>query len=190
MLSFWSTVAPLPTGRGFLGTAAGSDGRIYAIGGSTNNAVPGAVATVESYTTGTDTWLPATSMHTARIGPAAATGPDGLIYAIGGSTADGAGGDNTTGVAVPIVEAYDSATNQWSPVTPLSSPQGSPGAATGPDGRIYAISGQHPLNQFGDLLAGAPVSTGVQSYSPGPAGTPGLWQKEPSPSFASRRITE
>jgi N-acetylneuraminic acid mutarotase len=69
----------------------------------------------------------------ARDSLAAATGPDGRIYAIGGY--DGSHHLNR-------VEAYDVASNTWS--TEASLPgvgRGNLPAATGPDGRIYAIGG-------------------------------------------------
>jgi N-acetylneuraminic acid mutarotase len=69
----------------------------------------------------------------ARDSLAAATGPDGLIYAIGGF-------DGST--HLNRVEAYDVATNTWS--TEASLPgvgRGNLPVATGPDGRIYAIGG-------------------------------------------------
>src|SRR5581483_6243170 len=35
----WTTVAPMPTARGFLAGVRGADGRIYAIGGLNNSGV-------------------------------------------------------------------------------------------------------------------------------------------------------
>jgi N-acetylneuraminic acid mutarotase len=69
----------------------------------------------------------------ARDSLAAAKGPDGRIYAIGGW--DGTNHLNR-------VEAYDVATNTWSTVASLPGVgRGNLPAATGPDGRIYAIGG-------------------------------------------------
>jgi N-acetylneuraminic acid mutarotase len=68
----------------------------------------------------------------ARDSVAAATGPDGRIYAIGGFD-----GSNH----LDRVEAYDVATNTWSTEAPLPVARGNLPVATGPDGRIYAIGG-------------------------------------------------
>ena len=68
----------------------------------------------------------------ARDSLAAATGPDGRIYAIGGFD-----GSNH----LDRVEAYDVATNTWSTEAPLPVARGNLPVATGPDGRIYAIGG-------------------------------------------------
>ena len=37
--------------------------------------------------------------------------------------------------------AYDPRTNTWSTLASMSTPRGSLAAATGPDGRIYAVGG-------------------------------------------------
>src|SRR5690349_18307638 len=80
LLSFWSTVAAMPTARWGLAATTGTDGRIYAIGGYNN----GFLSTVEAYDPGTNTWTTRASMRIARYGQGAATGPDGRIYVCGG----------------------------------------------------------------------------------------------------------
>jgi len=83
-------------------------------------------------------WLPVASMHTRRARFAAAVGPDGRIYALGGVDA--------------TVEAYLPKTNTWAGVASLPQPYDGFAAATGPDSRIYAI--------------GVPA-TNVLAYRPG-----------------------
>src|SRR5437016_3729419 len=78
LLSFWSTVATLPTAREALGAATGSDGRIYAMGGS------GGDDRVFAYSPGSNSWSTAPSMPTTRFDVSAITGADGRIYTIGG----------------------------------------------------------------------------------------------------------
>jgi N-acetylneuraminic acid mutarotase len=63
---------------------------------------------------------------------AAATGPDGLIYAIGGSDANN---------VLATVEAYDLAADKWIARAPLQTPRGWVATVTGHDGLIYAIGG-------------------------------------------------
>jgi N-acetylneuraminic acid mutarotase len=88
----------MPTGREFVAAATGPDGRIYAIGGALGGPGVGDTNSVEAYTPGTNSWATVASMPTARAGFAAATGPDGRIYAIGGNHGSG---------VVNTVEAYD-----------------------------------------------------------------------------------
>jgi N-acetylneuraminic acid mutarotase len=98
----WSTVASLPTGRGYLTAAVGRDGRIYAIGGRAGGSGQRGGAflnTVEAYDPRTNTWSTAPSLSAPRAGLAAVTGPDGRIYLVGGQ--DSTGNDLTT------VEAMD-----------------------------------------------------------------------------------
>jgi uncharacterized repeat protein (TIGR01451 family) len=79
-------------------------------------------------------WATVAPMPTARYGLAAATGPDGRIYAIGGGNTTGTQSFNT-------VEAYAPGTNTWVTAAPMSTVRSELAAATGTDGRIYAIGG-------------------------------------------------
>ena len=134
----WRKVAPMPTPRAFLAAATGADGRIYAIGGNGANGEDLFLDTVEAYTPSTNTWVEVSVMPTARQALAAATGPDGRIYAIGGS-------NSPTGLrALGITEAYTPTTNTWSELAVMPTPRYGLGAATGTDGRIYAIGGYNP----------------------------------------------
>ncbi len=82
----WETVAPMPTARSYLAAAVGPDGRIYAIGGyNSYGSLLTALATVEAYDPTRDAWETVAPMPTARWRLAAAAGPDGRIYAIGGN---------------------------------------------------------------------------------------------------------
>ena len=66
----------------------------------------------------------------------AVVGPDSLIYVIGGSVAY----DSTDSLAVTRV--YDLRTDRWTDGAPMPTPRICPGAALGPDGKIYVIGGQ------------------------------------------------
>jgi N-acetylneuraminic acid mutarotase len=155
----WVTVAPMPTARGNLAAAAGSDGRIYAIGGDSCSSQSG-VKTVEAYTPATNHWASVASMPTARYDLAAAAGPDGRIYAIGGSSSNSAGSAPPGGLNT--VEAYSPRTNSWATVAPLPTARQGLAAATGPDGRIYAIGGSTPS---GSTPNGSALNT-VEAYTP------------------------
>lgn len=149
----WSSGPPMPTARSGLGAATGRDGNIYAIGG-----YDGAyLTTVEAFDPTTNSWLSGGSappaMGTERSGLAVVTGPDGLIYAIGGQ--------NSGFSALTTVEAYDTTSRSWSTVASLPAALYGPAAAVGPDGLIYVMGGVD--------AAGIPQS-GVYGYNPATSG--------------------
>jgi len=75
-------------------------------------------------------WTAAAPLATARASVAAVTGPDGLIYAMGG--------DSTSS----SVEAYNPNTKTWAAIPQnLPTPRSSFAATTGLDGKIYVIGG-------------------------------------------------
>ncbi|HEX6489245.1 MAG TPA: kelch repeat-containing protein [Candidatus Dormibacteraeota bacterium] len=143
----WASAAPMSTARSAFATAAGPDGRIYALGGFgfSNGTI---LNSVEVYSPKSNTWASAASMPTARYGLAAATGQDGRIYAIGGNN----------GTDLSTVEAYTPTTNNWTTLAPMPTARRILAATTGPDGRIYAMGG------YSDS-AGGYLST-VEAYTP------------------------
>jgi hypothetical protein len=92
------------------------------------------VATAYAYDVVTNAWSALPNMSTPRYAFAAATGPDGLIYAVGGSTGSG---------SMSSVEAYSLSANTWSSVAPMANPRVQHVTVTGPDGRIYAYGGNN-----------------------------------------------
>ena len=96
-----------------------------------------------------DTWTPVASLPASRTGLAAATGPDGRLYALGGL--------NSFANPVSTAYAYAPSTNTWATVANLPAPLSDLAATTGPDGRIYALGGRDSV--------GNPVST-VYAYAP------------------------
>ncbi|MGN9809601.1 Kelch repeat-containing protein [Micromonospora sp. BQ11] len=151
----WVPLAPMPTGRQLLAATAGTDGRVYAVGGHRGDSL----ATLEIYDPTVDRWATGASMPTPRNDMGVAGGPDGRIYAIGGC------GDGLLN-ALDIVEAYSPATDSWTTLAPLPSRRCLVDATTGPDGRIYAIGGCELVTD----ATGAPVdcvdTTRVDAYSP------------------------
>ena len=79
---------PLPLPTAWLGAAVGPNGLIYAIGGMQQQpgaSTPPFVANVYSYNpAGILGWAQQAPQPDVRACPAVATGPDGLVYAIGG----------------------------------------------------------------------------------------------------------
>ncbi len=154
----WTTVADLPTPRQSAAAAVGADGRIYVIGGST--AVWGSAAatsaTVEVYTPSTNTWATAASLLTPRAALTAATGPDGRIYAIGGTRCS----PDCGGPALATVEVYTPSSNSWASAASMASPRAGFATAVGSDGRIYALGGSSSgSGAFVDVWASSEVYT-------------------------------
>jgi N-acetylneuraminic acid mutarotase len=82
---------PLPLPAAAMGAAVGPNGLIYAIGGMQQRpgvSTPPYVASVYSYNPAlaAPTWAEQAPLPDTRAGLAVATGPDGLVYAIGGMT--------------------------------------------------------------------------------------------------------
>ena len=96
--------------------------------------------------TGPPFWLPMASMHGA-CGCVAALGLDGRIYALGGLSDKSFYTD---------AEVYTPATDSWATIAPMLHSRSDFGAATGPDGHIYAISG-----------GGRDAITSTEAYVPG-----------------------
>jgi len=129
----WSDRTAMPTAR--YGTSAVTlNNKIYVIGGV--NASNQIVNVVDVYDPILDSWSTAAPMLTARTRLAAVTGPDGKIYAIGGSTTSTL---DLTGY-VGVVEVYTPGTNTWTTAAPMNTPRvGLAAAVSG--GQIYAFGG-------------------------------------------------
>jgi hypothetical protein len=145
----WTKVAPLPTARFKPAAAVGPDGRIYAIGGRDAALKP--TTEVDAYDAATNTWTRVAPLNHDRFYLGAAVGPDGRIYAIGGDSFSVPGGVRMD------VEAYDPETNLWTTASPIPQRREDLGAAMGPDGRIYVVSG---------TVAGTSLTTEVDAYDP------------------------
>jgi N-acetylneuraminic acid mutarotase len=104
----WNTGSPLPAAAVGPAVAVGPNGLIYVIGGT--DAYMKAVPNVYSYnpTTPAAGWSPRAKLLTARYLPAAATGPDGLVYVMGGADFEPESGVVTVHDSV---EAYTYAEN-------------------------------------------------------------------------------
>jgi hypothetical protein len=96
-----TTKTPMPTPRRWMTAAALPNGKIYAIGGFVSNAV----ATVEVYDPGSDTWVSDTPLPIPLFSSSAVV-RDGLIYVIGGTT--------TGASMVNVVYVFNPATHTWS----------------------------------------------------------------------------
>ena len=147
----WARIASLPATRAEPAAATGPDGRIYLIGGYTPDGRGIGVPTtsVFAYDPTTDAWSTVASLPLPLSDLAAASGPDGRIYTIGGYT---------PGSASPPTFAYTPSTNTWAAVAYLPEFAVDLGAATGPDGRIYAFGGQQDAQYLRAAYALSPGS--------------------------------
>lgn len=164
-------LALMPTARRALGLVAASTGKLYAIGG-VSPACPGSqCAVVEEYDPAANTWRGAAqglaSMPTARETLGLAAAPNGRIYAIGGFKT---GGGCPAAADCAVVEEYDPATNRWrglgDGLALMPTNRSSPGLATAPNGRLYAIGG----------FNGAGIQGVVEEYDP----STNTWAGKPS----------
>jgi N-acetylneuraminic acid mutarotase len=143
----WVAAAAMPTARSELATVAGSDGRVFAMGGY-GGPDGSKLNTVEIYTPATHRWTTGAPMPTARSGLAATVGKDGRIYALGGAVGAVTAGQSPVATA----EVYDPGRNRWAVIAPMPTARWALTAATGADGRIYAMGGSN-----GGLLASVDV---------------------------------
>src|SRR5262245_42931106 len=107
----WRTRTPMNLPAAFAGTVAGPDGRVFVSSGFAPYGKPRRLTNaVRVYDPGHDAWAEASPIPTPRGSPAAAVGPDGKIYVVGGVDPDS---ENN------VVEAYDPKADSWARLRPL-----------------------------------------------------------------------
>jgi N-acetylneuraminic acid mutarotase len=131
----WVSKASMQVARSNLGVAA-VNGKIYAIGGSTEN---GVVGTNEEYDLATDTWTYKKPMPTPRYDFGIAVYQN-KIYCIGGFSA---GGYYSNESIKGVNEVYDPATDTWETKEPIPNPRRGLGANV-VNGKIYLTGGFVP----------------------------------------------
>jgi N-acetylneuraminic acid mutarotase len=132
LLNAWTMRAPMGVAREGL-AAATSGNRIFAVGGNQPGPPPAsAVATLEIYEPLTNTWTSGADMAGGPRQWLAAGVVNGILYAVGGM--------DHTGALLTRVEAYNPATDSWTPKTPMSVARRFLAVAV-LDGRLYAIGG-------------------------------------------------
>jgi N-acetylneuraminic acid mutarotase len=111
---------------------------------------------MDAYDPASNTWSPRAPLRTPRGLFAAAAGPDGRIYVMGGFLMGPGSTEDPTGLT--SVEVYTPATNSWATIAGMPTGRFELTAATGGDGRIYAMGGR-------DGFSGPRFST-VEIYQP------------------------
>ena len=139
----WSAIAGLPAARYNFPAVFNQTNYIYIFGGRTNTTAGTETATVLRYSVKTNVWTAMAPMPVATAGSAAALGPDGKIYVVGGVSGD---------VTTSAVQVYDPIANSWTISTPL--PEDLSGSAMGVDslGRLMVMGGMDANgNDVGDV---------------------------------------
>jgi N-acetylneuraminic acid mutarotase len=166
----WTTGANMSTARRLLGVVKAADGIIYAFGGYNGSAL----SVVEAYNPSTNTWTTKAPMPTPKLEFGATLGPDGKIYIIGGGTSYG----NNNPPFFNTVEIYDPKTDTWSipgwSESLMPTARKELGAATGKNGKIYAIGGANgayiATNEEASIVLpdNVPPTAYIDSISPTP----------------------
>jgi N-acetylneuraminic acid mutarotase len=161
----WVSKTPMQTARAGLGVAV-VNGKIYAIGGSTES---GVVGTNEEYDPETDTWTLKKPMPNPRQVFAVAVYQN-KIYCLGGTTDDSHWGTTEYSHYSNVIDVYDPATDTW--VTKHNMPTARLGLqANVVNGKIYLIGGlpQSDLNEVYD-----PANNTWETKAPLPNSTGGF----------------
>jgi N-acetylneuraminic acid mutarotase len=158
----WTSKLAGPTPREYAATAV-LNGKIYVLGGQRTDSVPApATNVVEIYDPVTNTWTPATSMPTARMGLVAVV-VNGKIYAIGGRT------DGTSTSAVGTVEEFDPNTNLWTTRNTMPTPRFF-AAGVLAAGEIHVAGGEFEINVLNTVEAYNPLTNQWRSRTAMPTG--------------------
>jgi len=141
----WTVLATAPAEQANSAVAWAS-GKLYSWGRTVGGV--GSTTSAAVYTPGTNTWSGTIAvLPTNRTGAVAATGPDGLVYVIGG--ASGSNGTNNY-VLVGVTEAYNPTTDTWvTTAPPMPTPRFLSAVAVGTDKRIYVIGGSTTAGNAG-----------------------------------------
>jgi len=142
--SHWVSRAQMPTARARLAVAAYA-GKVYAIGGDSDDGVSGAV---EVYDPATDTWTRRTSKPRPVRNIGAAVLND-RIYVPGGYDA--------LDQAIATVEVYDPQTDTWSEISPLPTPLFAY-AIVALKGKLYLFGGSNGMRYLNSVFIYEPES--------------------------------
>jgi energy-converting hydrogenase Eha subunit A len=166
----WTTKAPMPTARAYLGVTA-VNGRIYAIGGADPPDWVQAIGTNEEYDPTKDTWTLKAPMPTNRsqFGIAAYKNK---IYCLGGVYGNAVYSNGVFSYfdvyEVATNEVYDLATNTWENKAPIPDSRAGVSAHL-VDGKIYLLGGNSTANDVYDpatdtWAAKAPIPISLYEY--------------------------
>ncbi len=163
----WSPIASLPTARYDFPAVFDRTNQIYIFGGYTDTTSGIETASALRFSVSKNTWTNVASMPVAVAGSAAAMGPDGKIYVVGGLSG---------GVATNLVQVYTPANNSWAISTPLPEALSAAGLGVDSLGRLIVMGGMDVNgNDVGDVWRSqqltVPDSPPVFTQLPGTNGT-------------------
>jgi N-acetylneuraminic acid mutarotase len=147
----WTPSGTTVSGRYGFAATRGADGRIYAIGGTTNGML--VLGNAEAFDPVAGSWSPLPDLAAARVGATAAVAPDGRIFAVSGR--------DENQMLLKSVEIFDPAKNTWSAGPVIPTPRFAAAATTGSDGRIYVAGGRDPQNTPLDVVEALDTATGT-----------------------------
>ena len=152
----WAAAPSMRTKRRAHATAV-AGGKLYAIGGGSDDLTGETLCSVEAFDPQTATWTVVAAMSEVRYAPAAAE-LDGKIYVTGGQDDD----DN-----LDTVEVYDPQTNTWATVPPMGTARSCHGVAE-LGGKIYAVGGHdtHSGEHFNSVEAFDPHTSTWSNVAP------------------------
>lgn len=143
----WCYVAPMSTHRCTVGVAVLAN-KLYAVGGRDGSSC---LRSVECFDPHTNKWTLCSPMSRRRGGVGVASS-DGFLYAVGGHDAPAS---NPKSSRFDSVERYDPKTDQWTLVSPITSPRDAVAMCLFGD-RLFAVGGCDGQHYLGD----------VESYDP------------------------
>jgi N-acetylneuraminic acid mutarotase len=103
---------------------------------------PTATATPIPENTAVGAWRTRKPLSVPAAFAATAAVPDGRVFVISGFAPYGRPRRLTNAVRV-----YDPKKDEWAEASPIPTPRAAPGAAVGPDGKIYVVGGADPNSQ-------------------------------------------
>lgn len=128
----WAILPPMPGPLWGAAAAVLEDGRVVVVGGSAGPSSTSALATVEVFDPGSNSWAAAAPMLQARAYPAAATLADGSVLVVGGSR---------NGLPLDSAERYFPDTGTWVSAGTMSAPRTQATATVLLDGRVLVVGG-------------------------------------------------
>jgi N-acetylneuraminic acid mutarotase len=128
----WALLPPMPGPLWGGAAAVLEDGRVVVVGGSAGPSSTSALASVEVFDPGSNSWAAAAPMLQARAYPAAATLADGSVLVVGGSR---------NGLPLDSAERYFPDTGTWVSAGRMSAPRTQATATVLLDGRVLVVGG-------------------------------------------------
>jgi N-acetylneuraminic acid mutarotase len=159
----WNPMPSMPTGRAFARTAV-LDGKVWIVGGSDDEETRTTISVFDPMTGTTTPKTSATQGRDRYGGALTAAAAAGRVYAIGGFS--------LVGGSLASIDAYDPATDAWSPRAPMS--VGREAAAVAAVGnKIYVCGG---VNGNQGFLTSVEIYDPVAgAWSPGPTMPVSVW---------------